>query len=53
MAGKRINRAGAICLDFVNILQFSIERYRASARFHADAKRVLGRNQSDTHLTIP
>jgi len=53
MAGKRINRAVAICLDFVNILQFSIECHRASSRFYADEKRILRRNQSDTYLTIP
>ncbi|MGA7684747.1 MAG: hypothetical protein WCC32_19665 [Terriglobales bacterium] len=44
MAGKRINRAAAICLDFVNILQFSIERYWASSRFRADEKHILRRN---------
>jgi hypothetical protein len=44
MAGKRINRAAVICLDFVNILQFSIECYRASSRVHADEKHILRRN---------
>jgi hypothetical protein len=44
VAGKRINHAPVICLDFVNILQFSIERHHGSARLFRDPQRLLRRS---------